>query len=99
MMGGTPRPRAIHEEAECVRPCGLLDSDEMVSRKPLGSTTSNTRVFHSLSNGSDLSVIPALLARAATSSTFCVVDNNNRRPTSCVVATMMILLIYIYRSC
>ena len=82
VMGGTPRPRAIHEEADasaCVD--YFTDSDETVSRKPLGSTTSNTRVFHSLSNGSDLSVIPALLARAATSSTFCVVDNNNRRPT------------------
>jgi hypothetical protein len=59
----------------------LTDSDEMVSRKPVGSTTSNTRVFHSLSNGSDLSVIPARLARAATSSTFCVVDIDNRSPT------------------
>ena len=54
VMGGTPRPQAIHEEADASACVGYVtDSDEMVSRKPLGSTTSNTRVFHSLSNGSD----------------------------------------------
>ena len=42
--------------------------------------TSNARVFHSVSCGSDLSVMPALLARIAISSTFCVVDMNNRMP-------------------
>jgi hypothetical protein len=55
-------------------------SEEMVSRKPLGSVTSNARLFHSVSCGSELSWMPAPLARTAISSTFCVVDMNNRMP-------------------
>ena len=35
-------------------------------RKPLGSLTSNARLFHSVSCGSDLSVMPAFFARFAT---------------------------------
>jgi hypothetical protein len=41
----------------------------MVSRKPLGSLTSKARLFHSVSRGSDLSVMPAFFARFAISST------------------------------
>jgi hypothetical protein len=41
----------------------------MVSRKPLGSLTSNARLFHSVSRGSDVSVMPASFARFAISST------------------------------
>ena len=37
----------------------------MVSRKPLGSLTSNARLFHSVSRGSDVSVMPACFARFA----------------------------------
>ena len=55
-------------------------SDPIVQTKPVGSITSNARLFHSVSRGSDLSVIPAPLARFAISSTFCVVDMNNRMP-------------------
>ena len=56
-------------------------SDEIVSRKPLGSVTSNARLFHSVSNGSEVREIPALFARFAISSTFCVVDMKTRMPT------------------
>jgi hypothetical protein len=44
-------------------------SEKIVSRKPLGSVTSNARLFHSVSCGSDRSVMPALRAGLAISST------------------------------
>ena len=56
-------------------------SEKTVSRKPLGSMTSNARLFHSVSRGSDLSVMPAFFARFAISSTLPgVVEMDNRTP-------------------
>jgi hypothetical protein len=56
-------------------------SEKIVSRNPLGSLTSNARLFHSVSCGSDLSVMPAFLARLAISSTVPgVVEMDKRTP-------------------
>jgi hypothetical protein len=55
-------------------------SEKIVSRKPLGSLTSNARLFHSVSRGSDVSVMPAFFARFAISSTLPGVEIDKRTP-------------------
>jgi hypothetical protein len=51
---------------------------ETVSLKPLGSVSSNCRVFHGVSNGSTSSAKPAALTRAAIAS--CAVSILSRVP-------------------
>src|SRR5436190_6134112 len=65
-----PLPMAAYADA----------SEKTVSRKPLGSLTSNARLFHSVSCGSDLSVMPAFFTRFAISSTLPGVEMDKRTP-------------------
>jgi hypothetical protein len=55
-------------------------SEKTVNMKPLGSLTSNARLFHSVSRGSDLSVMPAFFARLAISSTLPDAEMDKRTP-------------------
>src|SRR5690606_36930638 len=77
LRGAESRPVHVGRNGAAVYAGG---SEEIVSRKPLGSVTSNARVFQSVSYGCAASVMPALVARLASSSTFCGVDMNNRMP-------------------
>ncbi len=66
--GNAGDPRADGHGALLPAYAGGADGDEMVSTKPLGSTTSNARVPHSVSWGGLARATPAATARAATSS-------------------------------
>ena len=71
----------LHVDAAATGCPGYADaSEKIVSRNPLGSLTSNARLFHSVSLGSDLSVMPALLARFAISSTLPGALTDKRTP-------------------
>ncbi len=48
--------------------------DEIVSRNPLGSVTSNARLPHSVSCGSESSLMPAAFARVAVALISCAVS-------------------------